>query len=461
MPRRRYLGDHSQGRVRVACMDKCSRVLANAPNREPDSANVADGNVGSLFGGIVVDAVAFSSPSTVPASASKAEKQGATGRRYVDLVPLALLSGPERPAWDALFESQQGLANPFCAPEWVEHWYEAFTEPQDRFVFVLRDGDRLIAVAPFFRSRVVAAGVTVARRLQLVGAGQGGSLLELPQILAAPGEERTALRATVAATLEADTGTHWAETSITSAQGWFEPQWVVHTDQPVAFHRQQLSRACVVMPLQGSWERSRSGLKRNLKESLRRSKNRLAKDGRAWAVHQHTDSLNCEVVDRFLGLHRSRAEHEQSTSRHPDAFAAPVRRTMLRTVLPELGRRGRARVFELELGGRIVAAQLVLHAPGVTYIHSSGFTPDVWDLGPVTFLQGAAASAAADHGDRWINMSPGPNVAKLRWSGQLDVHHDFAYGAGGRALRWRYAAFAAAQAQGQVSHAIAMGRVTG
>ena len=121
----------------------------------------------------------------------------------------------------------------------------------------------------------------MAKRLQLVGAGQGGSLLELPQILAAPGQEREVLREIVTTTLAADTGAHWMETSVTPAMAWFEPQWVKGTDRPFAFHRHQLSRASVIVPLDGAWLTTRSGLKRNVKESLRRSKNRIAKDGRA------------------------------------------------------------------------------------------------------------------------------------------------------------------------------------
>lgn len=413
-----------------------------------------------LIGGRVMTAAVV--PAVTPATGAPIDihKPSTSSRPAglrVELTSLAQLAEKDRPQWDALFEKQSGVSNPFCAPEWVEAWYEAFTAVQDRFVYTVRDGDLLVGVAPFFRSRVSMGRATMAKRLQLVGAGQGGSLLELPQILAAPGQEREVLREIVTTTLAADTGTHWIETSVTPAMAWFEPQWVRATDRPVAFCRHQLSRASVIVPLDGAWLTTRAGLKRNVKESLRRSKNRLAKDGRTWVVHEHTDSLDREVVSRFLDLHRSRAVQDHSTSHHPDAFSDPARRRMMSSVLPALGRRGRARVLELELGGRIVASQLVLHAPGLTYIHSSGFTADVWNLGPVTFLQGEAISAAADRGERWINMSPGPNVAKLRWSETLDVHHDFAYGAGGRALRWRYSAFSVAQAHGQASHAFDMG----
>jgi CelD/BcsL family acetyltransferase involved in cellulose biosynthesis len=245
----------------------------------------------------------------------------------------------------------------------------------------------------------------------------------------------------------------WAEIAVPVDHGWFEPEWSYCTDQPVAFFRPQMARASVVLELKGDWPSTYAGLKRNVKESLRRSRNRLAKDGREWAVERRTDDLDEAVVDRFLDLHRDRA-HQDAGVIHPDAFRDPARRALLREVLPALGRRGRATMMELYLGGDLVATQLALHAPGTTYLHSSGFVPAVWSLGPVTFLQGLLAADAADRGERWVNFSPGPNVAKLRWSELLDVHQDFAYGAGGRSLRWRYGLFAVGQANEQVTHAV-------
>jgi CelD/BcsL family acetyltransferase involved in cellulose biosynthesis len=375
----------------------------------------------------------------------------------VEEIDVATLSGSELQAWDELFAAQTGIANPFCAPPWVTHWYEEFTKPVQRRLIWVRSGERLIGVAPFFRSSVGGNRVPLAHRLQLVGAGQGSSLLELPQILAAPGFERTVLRSVVAATIGDDhrRSTGWAEVSVPNP-GWFEPEWAV-TDRDVSFYRQQLCRACVVLPLAGSWEATRSSLKRNIKESLRRSRNRLTKSGKPWLVRLLTDEMDRCGVDRFLGLHQQRAEQDVDV-RHPDAFADSRRREFLRELLPVLGKGGLASIYELELDGDVVAAQLVLHAPGVSYIHSSGFRADVWELGPVTHLQGEAIKDAADRGEAWVNMSPGPNVAKLRWSEQVDVHTDFAYGSGSKSLRWRYGLFAAAQSAAQVKHAVALAR---
>lgn len=377
----------------------------------------------------------------------------------VDLCPLDDLTDLEYQEWDALYRQQTGLANPFCAPEWVSTWYRHFTRGEpEQCLLMMRQNNQLVGVAPFFRSCVRVKGPRVANRLQLVGSGQGGSLLELPQILTAPGHERAVLRAVVE---KASGGKpmsdpkSWVEVSIGRDQGWFEPQWINDSGQPAAFFRHQLVRACVVFPLGESWAQTRSGLKRNVKESLRRSRNRLVKDGRPYSIRHLTSDLDESAVNRFFDLHRQRAGQEDREA-HGDAFAEGPRRDFLRDLLPALGDAGRARILELQLGDEVVAAQLILHGPGTSYVHSSGFLASVWNLGPVTFLQEDAFRHACESGERWVNMSPGPNLAKMRWSEQVAVYDDFAFGFGPRSLLWRYSLFAAGQAYTQVTHAAAM-----
>lgn len=374
----------------------------------------------------------------------------------VEVEDLDQLAGAGRTEWDDLFRAQTGVANPFCAPEWVEAWYQHFTRPADRHLLVVRRGSELIGVGPFYVER----GRLGSSRLRLVGAGQGGSLLELPQVLAAPRHARDVLRAIVAETIKRSPGgraVDWSEVTVPTAQGWFEPEWAYSTGEPVAFHRAQLARACVVLPLGGSWEATRGSLKRNLKESLRRSRNRLAKDGRPYEAVAYIHDLDEAAVERFLTLHRQRSQHEASVT-HADAYADHAHQAFLRDVLPSLGRRGRAMLLELHLAGEVVAVQLTLLAPGVAYLHSSGVLPEVWAMGPVTYLQEQVAKEAADRGDQWLNFSPGPNVAKMRWSEQIDLHQDFAYGSGTTSLRWKYGAFAMGQALGQVRHQVATAR---
>ena len=372
------------------------------------------------------------------------------------------LDGAARTQWDALHETQPPPANPFCAPEWVITWYRHFVQrAEDRMLVLVRtDEGRLVGVAPYFLHRHRLGRLPLQSRLRLAGSGQGSSLLEMPQVLTAPGEERRVLAALVEG-FRLDpvlsVATDWFDLAIGQGQGWPEPQWFTGKEAGGAFWRHADAQACVVMPLQGSWQETQAALKRNVKESLRRSRNRLAKQELPYRVVARSTDLDMATVDRFLTLHRARADQRVTGSAvHPDAFADPLRRAFMRELLPQLGAAGRATMWELWLSDRQVAVQLVLHSCGTVYVHSSGVEEDVWELGPVTHLQEHAFRAGCERGDTWVNFSPGPNLAKLRWSEQLLRHDEFAIGFGGRRTLLRHAAFAAGQVLQTLRHHAAL-----
>lgn len=350
--------------------------------------------------------------------------------------------------WRRLYESQVGPANPFCAPLWVTTWYRHFVPDADRRLCFIRDsGGVLIGVAPLWLDRERFGPVSIATRLRFVGAGQGTALLELPQLLAAPEQGRhvlTLIAGELARSESALSGVDWTDLVVAEGQGWLDPSWVVPRGQALAFWKHQDTQASVVLELGETWPTTLTRLKRNVKESLRRSRNRLAKLGKPHEVTRRGRDLDLPAVDRFLDLHRSRADRG-GAARHHDAFAEPWRRRFMRDLLPRLGEAGEAAIWELWLDGRQVAAQLVLHAPGTLYVHSSGFDPETWELGPVTHLQEHAFRAACEAGDRWVNLSPGPNLAKLRWSERLLRHDEFTLGFGSRGTLARLAVVAGAR----------------
>ena len=373
----------------------------------------------------------------------------------VELVELA--DAEVQRVWLELFDAQQAPANPFCAPLWASVWYRHFApSAADRRLAAIRGADgSIVAVAPLWIDRARIAGRQVLARLRLIGSGQGTALLELPQVLTAVGQGRAALGALIAELAtkgSALSGADWAELSIAEGQGWLEPQWMSLGDHPVSFWRHLDTQASVVIPLEDTWTATLAGLKRNVKESLRRSRNRLAKQPLPVEVHARTHDLDLAVVDRFLGLHHARADHVSVGSIHHDAFGGPERRRFMRALLPELGAAGQATIWELWLGGRQVAAQLILHAPGTIYVHSSGFDPQTWELGPVTHLQEHAFRAACEAGVRWVNMSPGPNLAKQRWSERMIRHDQFVVGFGTKASLTRCAVVGASQVLRTLRH---------
>jgi CelD/BcsL family acetyltransferase involved in cellulose biosynthesis len=383
--------------------------------------------------------------------------------RPVELGPVVVvatnverLTSVELAEWSTLFAAQPGAANPFLSPTWIVGWYRHYTVEADRHLFFIRHRvtQQLLGVAPFYAQNVGLAGLPIARRLLTVGSGATDLVLEVSGVLLDPAYVRDVLRALTAATLGCEA--HWCETTFAPEHGWFEPEWVFETGGAVSFYEQRRSRACVILQLSESWEQTRAGLKRNVKESIRRSQNRLKKDGRSWRIrHLEFDALDVDAVDRLLTLHRARAAAPQAGVHHPDAFTSPLSRSFLRKLLPELSRRGAASIFELQLDGETRASQLALHAPGCSYVYASGFDPELWQLGPVTLLHAELIKHAVTRGDRFVNFSPGPNVSKLRWSERLWVANDFAYGAGGSSLRLRYGVFLTASVLRNHARAIA------
>ncbi|WP_432545374.1 GNAT family N-acetyltransferase [Kineococcus sp. SYSU DK004] len=363
-----------------------------------------------------------------------------------------------RAEWYGLVGRQGAPANPFCSPLWVEHHYRtAVPDRAHQHLLLVRDGaGRLAGVAPFHEQVVGPARLPLGRRLVLVGYGRPGPL-ELPQVLA-PTDPRGVHQAVVRATRDVP-GVDWAELSMARDDAWFEPAWVEETTAAAPHSAHRAARACVVLPLEGGWDQVRAGFKRNLKESLRRSRNRLTRTGRDWSVRVLEGAeVDDAAVQRLFRLHAARAGFGGSTSTHPDAYADPAVREPLRALLPRLAGAKEASLTELVVDGDVVASQLALHAPGTAYVHSSGLDPAYWEFSAVTLLQAAVVQAAAERGDAFVNFSPGPNVAKMRWSERVHVQDDVAYATGSRASAVRYAAFSQLAALKQVRHAVAVAR---
>lgn len=363
-----------------------------------------------------------------------------------------------RAEWYGLFGRQPGIANPFSSPTWVEHWYRHYVpSAADRHLLLVRDAaERLVGVAALYEQAVGPRRFPVGRRLVPVGYGTP-TPLELPQVLSAPGQARSVHQAVVRYAREA--GTDWAELSLARDEAWFEPAWVEDTTAEAPFSAHRGARACVVLPLQDTWEATRAAFKRNLKESLRRGRNRLTKSGREWHLRTVEGSeLDDAAVRRFFDLHAARAGFADTSSTHPDAYDDPTTRRFLAELLPRLAAAKEASLVELVVEGRVVAVQLALHAPGTSYVHSSGLNPDYWEFSAVTLLQAEVVAAATARHDAWVNFSPGPNVAKMRWSETMHVVDDFAFATGSRRAGLRYLAFTELAALKQFRHSVAVAR---
>jgi len=364
-----------------------------------------------------------------------------TGDRSADGLVVSVLDEPGlraiRPAWEELFVAS-GTGNPFASPTWMLSWARHFVPPSDWVVLAAHQGDELVALAPYHRQSLKVGPARLITKLEPFGSGLHVSLTELPEVLTQPGLHRASLRAIVE-TLHSLGDWDWATLPLTASQGWFEQEWLPTSSDSYAVERG--SRATVVLPLAATWDDTRRLFKRNIKESLRRSVNRLNRDNLRWRVDVTTDASGLDVALRDLvRLHRARSEMSGVVA-HPNALTASADRSFLVDTAKELAKVGGFSCLRLLVDDKCIAALAVLRCNHVSYMSISGLDPSWWWYAPVTTLCMAAIRQAIDVGDHMVNFSIGPSPAKLRWSEQLEISHSFVIVGGRRKSRLAFDAY--------------------
>jgi CelD/BcsL family acetyltransferase involved in cellulose biosynthesis len=318
----------------------------------------------------------------------------------------------------AKFADESGGSNPFVHPDWMLPWAERFVHRNEQLYFLAaRQDGRLVGVAPFYR-RSWALGL--AHSMQLWGTGRHSDLTEMPGLLVDQTQPRNVTRALIGALCAQSNSWDWAYVPLQDPL-WFQPEW--------------LPRGGTIIPLTGTVRASvvRSAaepgplpVKRNVRESLRRARNRLTRDfaGR-WTVDRATsraDVLNAMTDLQALHAARSRMAGKET---HPNVLRNDADASYLRAVVTAAADRGGVCVYRLLVDGQAIAALLVLRTPEVSYLLLSGMSQEAWDYSAVTLLQGCVMDDAEKLGHRHVNLSTGPNTAKMRWSEEILVHPEF------------------------------------
>ncbi|MBV9092091.1 MAG: GNAT family N-acetyltransferase [Mycobacteriaceae bacterium] len=340
--------------------------------------------------------------------------------------------------WAALHQDA-APGSPFEHPAWAEAWARHYVRRGSLECIAVRDRDMdgsLIGFAPLYRRQCSAGGLS-ATCIQPLGTRSGEALTEVVQVLARPERTREVLRAVVRH-LEALGGWNWAQLSLNPNQGWLVPQWL--DDHANALIKHRKARPCVIFAdLPADVDALGRTLKRNVRESIRRSRNRAAKLG-GMTLRCASDVSEVEAsVPELVRLHQMRARMPGKTE-HPD-ICGGVDGAFLVEAATNLAQESLARVHLAEHDGEPVAALLVLSDGNADYVSVSGLNPRYWDLSLNTMLIFQALTEAIARKRTSVNLSTGPDIAKTRWSSTVAAYHDFAIVRPDRKSRWTYAAF--------------------
>jgi CelD/BcsL family acetyltransferase involved in cellulose biosynthesis len=325
-----------------------------------------------------------------------------------------------------------GNGLPFALHEWHLTWCHHFLNCSSNTIsephfYILRNEERTcVAILPFIISRR-RIGPLKFNSIRLLGADPGITEIQTP--LVERGYEQLAVRA--------------VRDNLTKIGDWDWIHWAgmnhklaeaLNRDYPLEWRPPVQD---FILDLPASWEEFRSGLKRNIRESLRHCYNSLKREGIRFEFLVIEEPGNVRRhVDRFLELHRLRANMDPAIP-HPDRFADRVCRNFLYEVCEQLAARGALRLFALKIGSCIVAMRLSFVAGETLYFYYSGFDPRWARYSVMTTTVAEAIKYAIAHGLKTVNLSPTREVSKTRW-GPRQVDYESAFEFGGR-LRSRLA----------------------
>ena len=313
--------------------------------------------------------------------------------------------------WEGLFAST-GSHLPFWTFEWAETWWKHFQRNRLSVrdaprVYALRDASgALVAVAPMMLTERPAVGLLRARSLQFFGADP--NITELKGVICAGADAERVHRSLLQHFEERESEWDWLEWG--SLNEHCSHLFIERTDVQ---GKREVPAYLLALP--GSWDELRQGLKRNLRESLRKCYNSLKRDGHGFAfqVAREPEQVSTVLADLFR-LHSARSSLA-GTVAHPDVFATAHSRRFLQELCERLARRGNWRAFTLRIAGQVVAVRLGFQFGDALYLYYSGFDPAWGKYSVMTTTVAEAIKHSIAHGIRTVNLSTGNDVSKTRW----------------------------------------------
>jgi CelD/BcsL family acetyltransferase involved in cellulose biosynthesis len=313
--------------------------------------------------------------------------------------------------------SLTGNTLPFALHEWHVSWCRHFLnrsaqiQETPHFCVLRGISGECLAIVPLIVRRRRIGPLRLAT-VTLLGDDPG--LTEIQDPLVAPGHEHAAVRA-VHESLADIPDWHWIRWNSVSASlaeaigAGAKRTWETSED--------------FVLDLPADWDQFRAGLPRNMRESLRHCYNSLKRGGHDFelVVARERDEIR-QALGCFLRLHALRANMPWGP-KHPDRFATPVRQRFLYDICDRLAARDAVRVFQLKIGGEIVASRIGFIAGGSLYLYNSGFDPGWARHSVMTTTVAEALKYAIANGLTSVNLTPTAEQSKLRWRPRRVAYH--------------------------------------
>jgi CelD/BcsL family acetyltransferase involved in cellulose biosynthesis len=324
------------------------------------------------------------------------------------------------PEWEEL-EAHIHPRLPFTSPAWNRIWWKHNAADRifvrdELFMHVVRDPDGgLVAIAPMMRTSRPAVGPFRARMLQFFGTDP--NVTEMRGLVCRPQDQDEVMKALTRNFIDNRDDWDWIDWGgVRDTDGvarWLRRSGAIGRDRRIpVFH----------VPLPATWDELKARLSRNMKEALRKCYNSLKRAGHEFVfrVVEHPQDVPA-ALQTFFRLHASR-HAAADTVAHNDVFASDHDRAFLEEYALHMAERGALRIFQLDIGGQVVATRVGFLLGEELYLYYSGYDVAWGQYSVMTTVVAEAIKWAIDQRLRTANLSTGRDQSKLRWSPEEVVY---------------------------------------
>jgi CelD/BcsL family acetyltransferase involved in cellulose biosynthesis len=305
---------------------------------------------------------------------------------------LASLEGPWRDILPA-----SGPKAVFYSPLWLKTWWEEFADGRELMLLSVRDGQRLVGVAPLMRE---------GERLTLAG---DTNVCDYMDVVASEGCEE----GVVDAILHAVSEEPWSELVLWAVPE-YSPTLTILPRLAAGFgYSAEIEQedVCPRVELPATFDAYVEGLDRRDRHELRRKLRRLYRSG---DVLFHPSQLVSEVeshLDDFLRQHA--ASRQEKALFMTERMARFFRRIAL-----TLADHNLVRLYCLEVNGVRAASVLCFNAGEELLLYNSGYDPDYASLAVGLLSKALALEQAIEQGKRWFDFLRGAEAYKYDLGGK-------------------------------------------
>jgi len=301
-----------------------------------------------------------------------------------------------RDQWRALLDGGRA-AKVFQHPVWQQTWLEEFGGDRQPLLLSVRDGARLLAVAPLLRE---------GTRLSLIG---DHNICDYMDFVMAQGQEEEAL----SALLDALQGEDWTELELRGLAAG-SPTLVLLPSLAGARGlevRVEREAVCPQLDLPSTWEDYLARLGKKNRHELKRKIRRLyntAVSVRLFALR--TPAEVGEGMDTFLQLMTLKSDKAQ--------FMTPQMERFFRRAAVALAEEGLVALYMLEMDGRRVASAFCFEDENEVLLYNSGYDPELSYLSVGLISKALLLRSAIEGGRRHLDFLRGNEPYKYDLGGR-------------------------------------------